>query len=87
MDETTRKSKGGGKRASAAPDRGGDREPVIALDLPRAALSPAMAVLRFRWRVSRARGAHAASLRFAVGSARTASTTVAIFGSSAGLRR
>ncbi|MGZ8299847.1 MAG: peroxidase-related enzyme [Rhodoplanes sp.] len=42
MDETTRKSKDGGKRASAAPDRGGDREPVIALDLPRAALSPAM---------------------------------------------
>lgn len=41
MDETTHTSKGGKKRAPAAPDRG-DPEPAIALDLPRAALSPAM---------------------------------------------
>ncbi len=42
MDETTHTSKGGKPRAPAAPDRGGEREPAIALDLPRAALSPAM---------------------------------------------
>jgi uncharacterized peroxidase-related enzyme len=42
MDETTHKSTGGGKRPSAAPDRDGDGEPVMALDLPLAALSPAM---------------------------------------------
>jgi hypothetical protein len=41
MDERTKKSTGG-KRASAAPDRKASREPVTALNLPRAELSPAM---------------------------------------------
>jgi uncharacterized peroxidase-related enzyme len=41
MDERTKKSTGG-KRASAAPDRKASREPVTALNLPRAELSPGM---------------------------------------------